>query len=217
MVLGYEGWDVERERAGERQRPADVVRGRVLQPGHQPVVLAERMVGLGLIEHHFTPQFYLDLEGSICGVNWSNMGGGCNSSACRLPPRVNPRTARFRPSAFSWLIGADLGWNPVTNLNFDLELMYQSTNPGAPSGFLGTVYNWGQANQFFVPGDWHGQQQRFRGPSPHHPLLLIASRSVETPSPGAKAPGFFVGPWRRRRIPSALSHIRACARARRGR
>ena len=35
--------------------------------------------------------------------------------------------------------------------------------------------------------------KRFRGSPPHYPLLLIASRSVETDSPGAKAPGLFVG------------------------
>ena len=28
-----------------------------------------------LIEHHFTPQFYIDLEGSIGGINWNNQGG----------------------------------------------------------------------------------------------------------------------------------------------
>ena len=61
------------------------------------------------------------------------------------------------------VVGADLGWNPVTNLNFDLELMYQSTNQSAPAGFLGTVYNWGQTNQFFVPGDWHGVSDGFAG------------------------------------------------------
>ena len=30
-----------------------------------------------LIEHHFTPQFYLDLEGSVGQLKWSNQGGGC--------------------------------------------------------------------------------------------------------------------------------------------
>ena len=35
------------------------------------------------------------------------------------------------------------------------------------------------------------RQQRLPRPSPHHPLLLIASRSVETHRPGAKAPGLF--------------------------
>jgi hypothetical protein len=37
-----------------------------------------------------------------------------------------------------------------------------------------------------------GRKRRLRWPFPHHPLLLIASRSVETKDPGAKAPGFFV-------------------------
>jgi hypothetical protein len=42
-------------------------------------------------------------------------------------------------------------------------LMYQSTNQSAPNGFLGTIYNWGQSNVFFVPGDWHGVSDGFAG------------------------------------------------------
>jgi hypothetical protein len=115
-----------------------------------------------LIEHHFTPQFYLDLEGSVGGIKWSNMGGGCNIA---LPSCLLAQGAQgpMSPSAITWLVGADLGWNPVNNLNFDLELMYQSTNQATPSGFLGTVYNYGQANEFFVPGDWHGVSDGFAG------------------------------------------------------
>ncbi len=115
-----------------------------------------------LIEHHFTPQFYLDLEGSVGGIKWSNMGGGCNIT---LPSCLLAQGAQgpMSPSAISWIVGADLGWNPVTNLNFDLEMMYQSTNQATPSGFLGTVYNYGQTNEFFVPGDWHGVSDGFAG------------------------------------------------------
>jgi hypothetical protein len=116
----------------------------------------------GLIEHHFTPAFYVDLEGSIGGLRWSNMGGGCNVDipSCTLLQAVQgPMSA----NAFSWIIGADLGWMPVTNLNFDLELMYQSTNQSTPSGFLGTVYNAGQSNAFFVPGAWEGNSSGFAG------------------------------------------------------
>ncbi len=117
---------------------------------------------LAVIEHHFTPQFYVDLEASILGLNWSNMGGGCNIT---LPSCLLAQAAQgpMSPHAFSWIIGTDLGWNPVTNLNFDLELMYQSTNQSAPSGFAGTVYNWGQTNEFFVPGDWKGVSSGFAG------------------------------------------------------
>ena len=115
-----------------------------------------------LIEHHFTPQFYLDLEGSVGQLKWSNQGGGCSlfGVACALASGVQ---GALSPTATTWLVGADLGWNPVNNLNFDLELMYQSTNQAAPSGFAGTVYNWGQSNVFFVPGDWHGVSDGFAG------------------------------------------------------
>ena len=67
--------------------------------------------------------------------------------------------ARFRRNATSWIIGADLGWNPVTNLNFDLELMYQDTTQEKPSGFIGTVFNNGE----FVPGAWQGNSNGFAG------------------------------------------------------
>jgi Porin subfamily len=115
-----------------------------------------------LIEHHFTPQFYIDLEGSVGQVKWSNMGGGCYiyGFGCGALQAIQ---GPLSPTATSWIVGADLGWNPVTNLNFDLELMYQSTNQAQPSGFAGTVYNFGQPNEFFVPGDWHGVSQGFEG------------------------------------------------------
>jgi hypothetical protein len=115
-----------------------------------------------LIEHHFTPQFYLDLEGSVGQLKWSNQGGGCSlfGVGCAISSAA---TGALSPSATTWLVGADLGWNPVNNLNFDLELMYQSTNQSAPNGFLGTIYNAGQASEFFVPGDWHGVSDGFAG------------------------------------------------------
>jgi Porin subfamily len=113
----------------------------------------------GLFEHHFTPQFYVDLEGSIGGIKWSNMGGGCYvlGFGCGVAQFIN---GPLSPTTFTWLIGADLGWNPVTNLNFDLELMYQSTNQTQPSGFIGT---WDPGAGVFVPGQWHGTSDGFAG------------------------------------------------------
>jgi len=116
-----------------------------------------------LLEHHFTPTIYVDLEGSLGGVQWSNMGGGCNfaSASCLIGQAAN---GPMSPRALSWIIGADLGWNPVTNLNFDLELMYQGTTQTAPSGFIGTVYNTGGVGgATFVPGDWRGNSDGFAG------------------------------------------------------
>jgi porin-like protein len=115
-----------------------------------------------LLEHHINQQFYIDLEGSVGGVKWSNMGGGCNAltAGCQLG---QASLGAISPSAFSWLIGADLGWNPVTNLNFDLELMYQDTIQAAPTGFLGTIQNFGQKNEFFQPGGWQGVSAGFEG------------------------------------------------------
>ena len=111
-----------------------------------------------IFEHHFTPQFYVDLEGSVGGIEWSNMGGGCNviGFGCGL---AQFGSGALSPHATSWIIGADLGWNPVTNLNFDLELMYQGTTQQAPSGFIGTVFS----NGAFVPGAWKGESDGFAG------------------------------------------------------
>ncbi len=117
----------------------------------------------GLLEHHFTPQFYIDLEGSVGQIKWSNDGGGCNFAlaSCLLAQAVQ---GPISPSATTWIIGADLGWNPVTNLNFDFELMYQDTNQAKPSGFLGTVYNLGgPGGAVFVPGAWEGNSSGFAG------------------------------------------------------
>ena len=59
---------------------------------------------------------------------------------------------------------APSSWNPVVNLNFEFELMYQGTTQTAPSGFLGTVYNLGgPGGAVFVPGDWKGNSNGFAG------------------------------------------------------
>jgi len=108
----------------------------------------------GLLEHHWTPTIYTDLEGSVGGINWSNMNGGI----C-LPGVACVGTGVLSPKAITWLIGADVGWNPVTNLNFDLELMYQHVNQDRPTALIGTVLGSGA----FVPGQWQGDSSGFQG------------------------------------------------------
>jgi hypothetical protein len=107
-----------------------------------------------LIEHHWTPTFYTDLEGSVGGIIWN----GQNGSVCTAPGLCTG-TGLISPHAFTWLVGADIGWNPVTNLNFDLELMYQHVTQDAPSGNIGTIYNTGA----FIPGAWQGDSSGFQG------------------------------------------------------
>jgi hypothetical protein len=68
-------------------------------------------------------------------------------------------TGVISPSAFTYLIGADIGWNPVTNLNFDLELMYQAVSQQRPNALVGTVFNTGA----FIPGAWEGDSSGFQG------------------------------------------------------
>jgi Porin subfamily len=112
-------------------------------------------------EHHFTPAFYIDLEASVGQLRWGNQTGCYLATiGCTI---ANYSAGPLSPTATTWLIGADIGWMPVTNLNFDLELMYQSTNQSTPTGFLGTIYNSGQANEFFVPGAFEGNSSGFAG------------------------------------------------------
>jgi hypothetical protein len=106
-----------------------------------------------LLEHHWTPTIYTDLEGSVGGIKWSGQNGSVLSGGSLVGTGV------LSPSAFTWLIGADIGWNPVTNLNFDLELMYQSVSQERPTGLVGTIYNTGA----FVPGAWEGDSSGFQG------------------------------------------------------
>jgi hypothetical protein len=106
-----------------------------------------------LLEHHWTPQFYTDLEGSVGELYWSNQNGRA------LFGGTSVGTGILSPRALTFLLGADVGWNPVTNLNFDLELMYQHVTQDAPSATVGTVFN----NGAFIPGAWEGNSAGFEG------------------------------------------------------
>ncbi|HEY3622588.1 MAG TPA: porin [Roseiarcus sp.] len=102
-----------------------------------------------LLEHHWTPQFYTDLEASYGQLLWNNMNQNV----------LGVGTGVLSPRALTWLLGADIGWNPATNLNFDLELMYQAVTQEKPSATVGTVFN----NGAFIPGAWNGNSNGFQG------------------------------------------------------
>ena len=172
--------------------------GRLLQPDHQLVVEADRVVGLGPDRASLHAAVLSRPRRVGRPVEVEQPGRRLLHLRLRLRHSLRPRQGAISPSATTWLVGADLGWNPVNNLNFDLELMYQSTNQATPSGFLGTIYNCGPGERVLRAGRLARRQRRLRRPLPHHPLLLIAFRSVDLHGPGAKAPGFFcvAGPGR---------------------
>jgi len=68
-------------------------------------------------EHHFSPQFSIDPEFSYAQLHW---GGVLNN--------VIPANAE------SWIVGAAAHWDPVPHLDFEFELLYQSTNQSTPKG-----------------------------------------------------------------------------------
>ena len=92
----------------------------------------------------------------------------------------------------TWLVGADLGWNPVNNLNFDLELMYQGMNSGQAERVpRDCLQHRRDRRRDIRAGRLARQQRRFRRPLPHHPLLLIAFRSVDLHEPRSESSGVF--------------------------
>ena len=114
-----------------------------------------------ILEHRFSPAFYVDLEGSIGGLSWSNQRGGCAFPDVGCGGAV---TGGLSPHATSWIAGVDLGWNAAANLSFDVELMVENTVQERPNGLIGTVYDWnGQdgAGATFAPGSWDGRSSGF--------------------------------------------------------
>jgi Porin subfamily len=68
----------------------------------------------GTFEHHFSPQFSVDPEAAYAQLNWSNSLG-------QLPSNTT-----------IWLAGAAAHWDPVVNIDFEMELLYEQTNQSAP-------------------------------------------------------------------------------------
>src|SRR5579863_6122379 len=66
-------------------------------------------------EHHFSPVFSFDPEASYGEIHWSSTGGTLSQNAQ------------------SWLVGGVFHWDPVPHIDFELELLYQSTQNSAPS------------------------------------------------------------------------------------
>jgi hypothetical protein len=82
-----------------------------------------------LAEFHLGPTFAIDPEIAYAHLSWSNdnmLGTGLGV---------------LSDNSSSWMGGAVFHWDPVVNLDFNLELLYQSTHQAAPStwAFVGPI------------------------------------------------------------------------------
>jgi hypothetical protein len=99
----------------------------------------------GELVHHFTPEFTLSGEASYGQVRWSGTDATSVVSNSR-----------------SWLVGLIANWDPVKNLDFQFEAMYQDTFTDQPNGFVvapGTNAAWnprgnGFEGRFEVTRSW---------------------------------------------------------------
>ena len=58
----------------------------------------------GWAKHNFNPQWAISAEASYAELNWSNMGGGCNSYGfgCGIAQGIQ---GPLSPRAKSWIVG----------------------------------------------------------------------------------------------------------------
>jgi hypothetical protein len=96
------------------------------------------------VTHHFSPEFTASLEGSYGQVHWTNL-----------------TTTSMVSDSTSWLAGVVAHWDPVKNLDFEFELLYQDTHTDTPNGFIPGFTNptWqsradGFAARFEVTRSW---------------------------------------------------------------
>ncbi len=92
-----------------------------------------------------SPQVNLGIEGSYGEVSWGGTGAGTS-------PLYNSR---------SWLIGGIAHYDPVKNLDFEFELLYQDTKNDQPTAYYpgSSYYNSGYTNSW--KGDADGFAARF--------------------------------------------------------
>jgi len=90
----------------------------------------------GIFNHHFSPMFSFSPEISYASLNWSNN--------------------TITPNATSWIAGGVFHWDPVANLDFEFELLYQDTHQQTPTAYT-AAGNGGLA----FPANSNGYAARF--------------------------------------------------------
>jgi hypothetical protein len=69
-------------------------------------------------EHHFSPAFSLDPEISYVSLHWSGAAGNISTNST------------------SWIGGIVAHWDPVPHLDFEFELLYQTTHQSTPGLYV---------------------------------------------------------------------------------
>ncbi len=73
-------------------------------------------------EFHLGPTFAIDPEIGYGQLTWSGLSAG-----------------QLAANSESWMGGAVFHWDPVAHLDFNLELLYQSTTQSRPTGYTGAI------------------------------------------------------------------------------
>lgn len=87
------------------------------------------------LTHYFTPEISISPLASYGEINWSGQGysaGAYHSSYGWYDPFGSTVS-----DSRSWIVGAVGHWDPVKNLDFEMELLYQDTHTNQPTGFNG--------------------------------------------------------------------------------
>jgi hypothetical protein len=83
------------------------------------------------LDHHFSPEFSISPEVAYAAINWS----GTNKTSV-----VSNST--------SWIGGAVAHWDPVKNLDFEFELLYETSRVNQPNLYLGPAPFVGRSDGF---------------------------------------------------------------------
>ena len=118
------------------------------------------------LTHYFTPEFSLSPLASYGEINWSNNSPGFFRDSST---GYNPYGSTVSNSQ-SWLAGIVGHWDPVKNLDFEMEVLYQDTRTDQPDGFKGSNYDGTCGESGFHSGgkglwgqncNWHGDSSGF--------------------------------------------------------
>jgi hypothetical protein len=83
-----------------------------------------------LAELHLTPQFEVAPEISYANISWSNRNAVVGAGGF----------GALEGDAWSWFAGAAFTWTPVTNLSFNLDIVYQYSQWKAPDNAVAAAF-----------------------------------------------------------------------------